>query len=175
MFEALGPGERRTTPAYNISATDFMNSTTPAYSSVEPRGCPYDYDWCYNTPIIKFYQFIIGFTLLVCAYSVANVMSFAIYSKLLGPKPQVIKSQKKIFLKINFFKLTKKRGQWWEYWPVLEVYQELSDLFWFRSYTLLTVRGFLSSLSELSSSWLTLLSCSHLSDTSLINTAFLAP
>ena len=58
-----------------------------------PTGCPFNYEWCYNTPIIQIYQFIIGFTVLSCAYSVSNVMSFAIFSKLLGPRPQVIEFQ----------------------------------------------------------------------------------
>jgi ceroid-lipofuscinosis MFS transporter 7 len=61
-----------------------MTSTNEA-----PRGCPLDYDWCYYTPIVRFFQFILGFIFLVCGYSMTNVMSFAIYSKLLGPKPQV--------------------------------------------------------------------------------------
>lgn len=65
-----------------------ITTTTDYITDEPPRGCPLDYDWCFYTPIVKLYQFLIGFALLVSGYSIANVMSFAIYSKLLGPKPQ---------------------------------------------------------------------------------------
>lgn len=69
-----------------------MNTTTstfnPSTTEDTRRGCPLEYEWCIYTPIVQLYQFIIAFLLLVSAYSVANVMSFTIYSKLLGPKPQ---------------------------------------------------------------------------------------
>jgi MFS transporter, ceroid-lipofuscinosis neuronal protein 7 len=53
-----------------------------------PTGCPLDYDWCYYTPKIQFWQYILGVILLVTGYSISNVMTFVIYSKLLGPWPQ---------------------------------------------------------------------------------------
>jgi ceroid-lipofuscinosis MFS transporter 7 len=65
------------------------NGTMPRSTTEDPpTGCPLDFKWCYDTPIVQLYQYLIGFALLVIGYSIANVMSFAIYSKLLGPKPQ---------------------------------------------------------------------------------------
>ena len=83
---AIEPGHR------NSTTTAHPKNTTSLQTSTEepPRGCPLDYEWCLDTPIIQLYQFLIGLVLLVSGYSMANVMSFAIYSKLLGPKPQVL-------------------------------------------------------------------------------------
>lgn len=79
-------------PGYkNTTSAPFFNTTSnpSPITDQPPRGCPLDYDWCYYTPIVELFQFLLGFAILVCGYSIANVMSFAIYSKLLGPKPQV--------------------------------------------------------------------------------------
>ena len=86
-WKAIEPGHR------NSTTSPHYKNTTRAQTSTEepPRGCPLDYAWCLDTPIIQLYQFLIGLVLLVSGYSMANVMSFAIYSKLLGPKPQVYK------------------------------------------------------------------------------------
>jgi ceroid-lipofuscinosis MFS transporter 7 len=83
-YLAIQPGYRNITiePHYNTTTASIV--TSPA-----PRGCPLDYNWCYFTPIVKLFQLIIGFFLLVVGYTIANVMSFTIYSKLLGPWPQV--------------------------------------------------------------------------------------
>ncbi|RNA24089.1 Major facilitator superfamily domain-containing 8 [Brachionus plicatilis] len=84
QIPTIQPGQKNTTSLVP------MNTTTSFRTSSEepPRGCPLDYDWCFYTPIVQFFQFLIGFALLITGYSIANVMSFAIYSKLLGPKPQ---------------------------------------------------------------------------------------
>ena len=90
-FLAIAPGEKNTTTLEPFNTTMHSTTTTtfdPRTTDDPRRGCPLDYEWCLYTPIIKLYQFLIGFVLLVSGYSVANVMSFAIYSKLLGPKPQ---------------------------------------------------------------------------------------
>ena len=85
MNKAIQPGDRNTTMMTpTVNTTTVTSDTDPP-----PRGCPLEYDWCFYTPIVQLYQFLIGFALLVCGYSIANVMSFAIYSKLLGPRPQV--------------------------------------------------------------------------------------
>jgi ceroid-lipofuscinosis MFS transporter 7 len=41
-----------------------------------------------DTPIVTLPQLIIGFFLIVFGYTIANLMSFTIYSKMLGPWPQ---------------------------------------------------------------------------------------
>ena len=55
----------------------------------EAVGCPYYYDWCFNTPAILLWQFLLGTFFVAVGYPVCNVMSYTIYSKILGPKPQV--------------------------------------------------------------------------------------
>ena len=55
----------------------------------EAVGCPYYYSWCFNTPAILLWQFLLGTFFVAVGYPVCNVMSYAIYSKMLGPKPQV--------------------------------------------------------------------------------------
>ena len=65
-----------------------MNTTTEI-TTHERRGCPLDYAWCLDVPIVQLYQLIIGYFFVVFGYTIANVMSFTIYSKLLGPWPQV--------------------------------------------------------------------------------------
>ena len=55
----------------------------------EAVGCPYYYDWCFDTPAILLWQFLLGTFFVSVGYPVCNVMSYTIYSKILGPKPQV--------------------------------------------------------------------------------------
>jgi ceroid-lipofuscinosis MFS transporter 7 len=81
----MQPGFKNTTTPSPIITTV---TTTTLLSTQERRGCPLNYDWCLYTPIIKLFQFLLGFAFFVSGYSIVNVMSFAIYSKLLGPKPQ---------------------------------------------------------------------------------------
>ncbi len=77
-------------PRVHNTTTPQPSNTTSLPSTTEdpPTGCPLSYAWCYDTPIVQLYQFLAGFALLVSGYSITNVMSFTIYSKLIGPKPQ---------------------------------------------------------------------------------------
>uniref|UniRef100_A0A8B9R2S6 Major facilitator superfamily domain containing 8 n=1 Tax=Anas platyrhynchos TaxID=8839 RepID=A0A8B9R2S6_ANAPL len=54
----------------------------------EPVGCPVTQSWCLNTPMIYLAQYISSDILIGLGYPVCNVMSYTLYSKLLGPKPQ---------------------------------------------------------------------------------------
>lgn len=58
-------------------------------SAKELVGCPDEYNWCTTTPQIKLSQFIIGMVFLSIGYPFILVMTTTIYSKILGPKPQV--------------------------------------------------------------------------------------
>ena len=60
----------------------------------EAVGCPYYYDWCFDTPAILLWQFLLGTFFVSVGYPVCNVMSYTIYSKILGPKPQVCSKYK---------------------------------------------------------------------------------
>ncbi|KAM9833612.1 major facilitator superfamily domain-containing protein 8 [Syngnathus typhle] len=57
-------------------------------SSFEPTGCPYDQTWCQYTPAIYLAQYISSDFLIGVGYPACNVMSYTLYSKILGPKPQ---------------------------------------------------------------------------------------
>ena len=56
-MSAIGPANR--TRSYAEAETTMVPSTEA------PTGCPLVYDWCFYTPIIKIYQYIIGVILLV--------------------------------------------------------------------------------------------------------------
>ncbi|KAL0970508.1 hypothetical protein UPYG_G00243020 [Umbra pygmaea] len=57
-------------------------------SSLEPTGCPAEQTWCQYTPAIHLAQFISADVLIGVGYPACNVMSYTIYSKILGSKPQ---------------------------------------------------------------------------------------
>lgn len=56
--------------------------------TVEPTGCPYEQTWCQYTPAIHLAQYISSDFLIGVGYPACNVMSYTLYSKILGPKPQ---------------------------------------------------------------------------------------
>lgn len=57
-------------------------------NTVEPTGCPFEQTWCQYTPAIHIAQYIISDLLIGVGYPTCNVMSYTLYSKILGPKPQ---------------------------------------------------------------------------------------
>ncbi|KAM9426201.1 major facilitator superfamily domain-containing protein 8 isoform 1-T3 [Pholidichthys leucotaenia] len=57
-------------------------------SSFEPTGCPPEQTWCQYTPAIHIAQYITTDFLIGVGYPTCNVMSYTLYSKILGPKPQ---------------------------------------------------------------------------------------
>lgn len=78
-------------PAVNPPGNYSFNMTTdsPSNATVEPVGCPWDYSWCAYTPKIYLAQFFGGTLLIAIGYPTCNVMSYTLFSKILGPKPQV--------------------------------------------------------------------------------------
>lgn len=72
---------------HNLTTTEkHKNSSKEA----EAVGCPDSYKWCSYTPIVTFAQFVMGCLLICIGYPTCNVMTYTLYSKILGPKPQVI-------------------------------------------------------------------------------------
>uniref|UniRef100_A0A673SR45 Major facilitator superfamily domain containing 8 n=1 Tax=Suricata suricatta TaxID=37032 RepID=A0A673SR45_SURSU len=53
-----------------------------------PTGCPAEQGWCLYTPMIHLAQFLTAAMLIGVGYPSCNVMSYTLYSKILGPKPQ---------------------------------------------------------------------------------------
>ncbi|KAM9335261.1 major facilitator superfamily domain-containing protein 8 [Symphorus nematophorus] len=66
----------------------ISKATTASNSSVEPTGCPYEQTWCQYTPAINLAQYISSDILIGVGYPACNVMSYTLYSKILGSKPQ---------------------------------------------------------------------------------------
>ncbi|XP_062564492.1 major facilitator superfamily domain-containing protein 8-like isoform X2 [Armigeres subalbatus] len=62
--------------------TELHNSTTVA------SGCPLTQEWCQRIPPISKVQFTISYTLLCVSFSIGTTLSQAVFSKLLGPRPQ---------------------------------------------------------------------------------------
>ncbi|KAM5307971.1 major facilitator superfamily domain-containing protein 8 isoform 2-T2 [Glossophaga mutica] len=60
----------------------------PRDHSEEPTGCPIEQAWCLYTPMIHLAQFFTSAVLIGIGYPSCNVMSYTLYSKLLGPQPQ---------------------------------------------------------------------------------------
>ncbi|XP_048387620.1 major facilitator superfamily domain-containing protein 8 isoform X2 [Stegostoma tigrinum] len=75
---------------YNESSIITWNFLTQAslYFNAERIGCPVQQVWCQHTPIIHLVQYILSAVLIGMGYPVCNVMTYTLYSKLLGPKPQ---------------------------------------------------------------------------------------
>uniref|UniRef100_A0A8D2CMZ9 Major facilitator superfamily domain containing 8 n=1 Tax=Sciurus vulgaris TaxID=55149 RepID=A0A8D2CMZ9_SCIVU len=53
-----------------------------------PVGCPIEQAWCLYTPVIHLAQLLTAGVLIGIGYPACNVMSYTLYSKILGPKPQ---------------------------------------------------------------------------------------
>ena len=81
--------------AFLFNNADVKNNSLVSQMSVasndsmEPTGCPYEQTWCQYTPAISLAQYISADILIGVGYPACNVMSYTLYSKILGPKPQV--------------------------------------------------------------------------------------
>ncbi|XP_070552779.1 major facilitator superfamily domain-containing protein 8-like [Ptychodera flava] len=76
-------------PALELNATiGGFAPIIPGNITKERVGCDWTVDWCDFTHKIYLPQYLVGAVFLAAGYPAATVMSFAIYSKILGPKPQ---------------------------------------------------------------------------------------
>uniref|UniRef100_A0A8C8SUD4 Major facilitator superfamily domain containing 8 n=1 Tax=Pelusios castaneus TaxID=367368 RepID=A0A8C8SUD4_9SAUR len=60
----------------------------PSNHTAELTGCPVVQSWCLYTPLIHLAQYITSDIVIGLGYPVCHVISYALYSKILGPKPQ---------------------------------------------------------------------------------------
>lgn len=67
----------------------LWNSSREDHSE-QPTGCPIEQTWCLYTPVIHLAQFLTAAVLIGTGYPACSVMSYTLYSKVLGPKPQGI-------------------------------------------------------------------------------------
>lgn len=74
--------QNNTMPTIRLAPTQASNA------SLEPTGCPSEQTWCFFTPVIHLAQYITSDILIGVGYPTCNVMSYTLYSKILGPKPQ---------------------------------------------------------------------------------------
>lgn len=72
----------------DIHNNTLISKTLPFNSSEELTGCPYEQTWCQYTPALSLAQYIIAGIIIGVGYPACNVMSYTLYSKILGPKPQ---------------------------------------------------------------------------------------
>ncbi|XP_038648344.1 major facilitator superfamily domain-containing protein 8 isoform X2 [Scyliorhinus canicula] len=75
---------------YNESSSVTWNffMQPPLVLTAERIGCPPEQVWCQYIPIIYLTQYISSSILIGIGYPVCNVISYTLYSKILGPKPQ---------------------------------------------------------------------------------------
>ncbi|KAI1883819.1 hypothetical protein AGOR_G00235930 [Albula goreensis] len=73
---------------HNSTTHELIGPTPSTNSTLEPTGCPAEQVWCLYTPAIQLAQYITSDVLIGVGYPACNVMSYTLYSKILGPKPQ---------------------------------------------------------------------------------------
>ncbi|CAF0779339.1 unnamed protein product [Adineta ricciae] len=79
------PFSTTTTEAPSNSSTPLSPTTTV---DPEEKGCPLDYQWCYYTPRVQLWQYIMASVIITIGFSICNVICYSIFSKKLGDRPQ---------------------------------------------------------------------------------------
>ncbi len=65
-------------------------SYIPLSSATIPVGCRYPkLQWCTTISKMELYQYVMGMVLLAVGYPVSSVLCYSLFSKILGPHPQV--------------------------------------------------------------------------------------
>jgi ceroid-lipofuscinosis MFS transporter 7 len=60
-----------------------------AVNETEIIGCPSVQKWCYYIPAMTITQFLLGYAFTAVGYPIAVTLIQTIFSKILGPRPQV--------------------------------------------------------------------------------------
>lgn len=68
--------------------TAFLERNPNSTGNATVIGCPATQEWCSSIPPIGKVQFTISYTLLCISFSIGTTLSQAVFSKLLGPRPQ---------------------------------------------------------------------------------------
>ena len=74
-----------------LTNSDYYShiEVTPDPDDCSDHGCPYDKQpWCENTPQIPLPQLGVAFIIIMLGYPICQSISQAVYSKMLGPRPQ---------------------------------------------------------------------------------------
>ncbi|XP_076446302.1 major facilitator superfamily domain-containing protein 8-like [Babylonia areolata] len=80
---STGPPTTATLPSGNSTTAVTVVPTMPS-----PVGCPWYFAWCGTVPKIQLWQFLLGTFFIAVGYPMCNAMTYSIYSKVLGSKPQ---------------------------------------------------------------------------------------
>lgn len=75
----------------NVSITKILRRLRRHVSydgDCEDTGCPPEQEWCLHTPIIEIPQLVVASIFSIIGYPVTFSISSALFSKILGPKPQ---------------------------------------------------------------------------------------
>jgi ceroid-lipofuscinosis MFS transporter 7 len=67
-----------------------LNGTDSAFDNDDDLGCPIEQEWCLTTPKITITQFILGYAFTSVGYPIGITLIQTVFSKVLGPRPQVI-------------------------------------------------------------------------------------
>lgn len=65
------------------------NATVLNTTEALPLGCPSSQEWCLSTPAMTISQLILGFVFTSIGYPIGITLILTIFSKVLGPRPQV--------------------------------------------------------------------------------------
>lgn len=79
-----GPGNHK----LSMAGLKFANGTALSGDASNDIGCPYQYNWCRDQPVLPFGQFINAATLVGIGYPIVAVLISTLYSKIIGPFPQ---------------------------------------------------------------------------------------
>ncbi|XP_039443573.1 major facilitator superfamily domain-containing protein 8-like isoform X1 [Culex pipiens pallens] len=75
-------------PVGSEPITAFLENNGNSTGNGTALGCPPTQEWCASIPPIGKVQFTISYTLLCISFSIGTTLSQAVFSKLLGPRPQ---------------------------------------------------------------------------------------
>ena len=82
------------------------NGTLGRANETEVVGCPSIQTWCYYIPAMTISQFLLGYALTAIGYPIGVTLIQTIFSKILGPRPQVsVKLYFNSFLFIDLYQL----------------------------------------------------------------------
>jgi hypothetical protein len=82
------------------SMVDFMTIFTDMQNLTSAVGCPVsEQPWCADTPAMTIPQVLIGYLFTCVGYPIGVTVIFSLFSKILGPRPQV----RLIFINFRLF------------------------------------------------------------------------
>ena len=77
-------------PSTTNTTTSPMTSTLASTNrTVSPEGCPWQYSWCRHVPALPLIQYLAATLVFSVGYPMCQMLSYTIYSKILGSQPQV--------------------------------------------------------------------------------------